>query len=212
MGNRSNKVLIGVIVLLIGFISLVQNSMGMNYAAIAVAGAGLAFLLLYKTKRKIWSLLLGLYMSCVGVFGLLSPFVPPYVMARLVASMCFFVPGVIFIVLFYQKSKAAFLVTGSLLSWIGVFIALASLPVFKQTGPGLFLICAGFGFFMMFLFGKDLLGKFPKYVGLILCLVGLISMSGLFPGMGLLRRLRTFGSVILMGVSIYIIAKAIRKE
>lgn len=212
MSSKTNKILIGVIIFMVGVFSLAQNVLGFQLRDITVAAAGLTLLLLYKTKAQSWSLVLGAYLTYIGLLGMLRAILPEAVGGRPIGAMFFIVPGIIFMTLFYDKQIKPLLIPASLLLWFGAFIILSGLPVLRSVPFGLFFMCIGSGFVMMHVLGKEFVGKFPMYFGVILCFAGLMFMTGLYPGLRMIRRIPAVGSVIMIGASIFIIINAIRKN
>ncbi len=210
MNKKSNQVLIGVILILIALFSILKTYISLDYSAITLLVMGMAFLLLYRTKRKSWSLILGGYMIYFGSAQLFLSQVPNSILA----GMFFIVPGAFFLVLYYDKNKRGLLVPACILIWIGVaFIFVSSIALSFFAELGIFIICFGFSLFSIYFLGRYHVTKFLLYFGGFFVLIGALFTRNIaknfFLEIGDLPSILTY---IVLGVGIIIIVNAIRKK
>jgi hypothetical protein len=215
MDDKSNRLLIGIIILLLGVFSLLQNTFRINYTFITITVGGMAFLLLYRTKRKGWSLVLGSYLTYIGMAGMLGSLPWFNSFGGIAAAMFFVVPGIIFMVLFFDKRIKGLLVPGSLLVWFGLFVMMAQSGIMRDRAMvGMFFVCIGLAFVTMYVLGKTFIGKFPLYFGLTLVVAGFFAGGGFF-GLDLIELfsgMMSFGPVALIAASLVFIVSAFRKK
>lgn len=117
MNIHWNKILIIIILVLVGIFSLLQNYI-FSHGAILHICVGLAMLLLYKTKRKRWSLILGFYFLLFGIAKMFKYSIFP----NLMGAIFFLVPGLIFFVLYIEKRKIMHLLLSLVLLFLGIRI------------------------------------------------------------------------------------------
>lgn len=218
MNSKRNQILLGVIIFAIGLLTFLfpGGSFLYNFRSVIFIAAGLAFLLLYKTKKHGWSLIFGSYLTFTGVAWLLSPIIGTKAVLSFIGSMFFIVPAIVFLVLYFDKNKRELLVPASLMLWFGIFLCAKDFPGLRDLNSiGLFLICFGASFLTMFVLGKSRIGRWALITGAVLALIGLISViAGLGPfgiaGM-IFSNLGRILAVLLIAASIFIIIKAAKK-
>ena len=131
---------------------------------------GLAFLLVYKMKRKTVPLIFGTYMAYLGLVILVGGSVSLFI------SMFFIVPGIIFMVLFFDKNKYKLLLPGMVLICFGLFLLVRNLPVISGLGTiSLLALFMAVPFFTAHYLSRGYIGKRVSVVGWGLVVVGIIS-------------------------------------
>ena len=114
MNFRLNRLLLYIIIVLIGVFCLIQSFLNLVSGSLFIFCLSIAFLLLYKTKGKRWSLVLGLYLLFVGLSSFLGH--------SMFTSIFFFVPAFISLILYRERRKKKFLVISMILFFIGISI------------------------------------------------------------------------------------------
>jgi hypothetical protein len=168
MNIRLNRILIAIIAAALGLLILAGRLLGgalISPGGIVFIGAGLAFIMLYRSKGKSWAVVPGaylLYIGCCQTFGGFLPFWG----GRFSAAAFFIVPGIICFLLWRKTRRKGFIAAASFLLWFGAFLAAESLPlpgfihgalfpaamfaacrtVSLQTGTGGFLRILGYVF------------------------------------------------------------------
>ncbi|NLL70995.1 MAG: hypothetical protein GX238_07685 [Epulopiscium sp.] len=211
MKDNRNQSLIGVILVLIGMYLLANRVFGIDilpFQGLMWLFVGGALLLLYNTKRKTWALVLGSLFILVGLLGNLSS---TSLDPSIIASLVFIIPGIVFMVLYRQTRTPGFLIPGSILLWFGSFIFITIFPIPNVIQGGLFFLFIGMSFVMMYLLGKDMIGKWPLIPASIL-----IGFGGVILLTSSLRvAIRFFPyiiPVILIGIGVWIIVQNRRKQ
>jgi len=145
MISKRNQILFGVILLILGITTLWKDVFVINYKQmlpfVLLFVGGFAFLLLYRTKRKNWALFIGSHLVYIAVLtvkiGKFSFF------SLMFPSMFFIVPGIVLLVLYFDKNKHRLLIPGSLLLFFGVWLIIARSPLSGFTAQiGSLLIIA----------------------------------------------------------------------
>ncbi|MCL2462244.1 MAG: hypothetical protein FWF44_06215 [Defluviitaleaceae bacterium] len=203
--NKSNLLLLGIILVLIAAFSALQHFFSVNFMKMALLAGGVALLMLYQGKRKMWSLVLGMYLLYWGLIAVLQGVLPDHVFTTLTGAMFFIVPGLIFFLRYLKKNGGGMIYPASFLLWFGVFIILTQFPPLVRLGFPLFLVCAGGSFLFIYLVGKRSAHRGVLYTGV--CLLGL-------GGAVWLTHLPVFGmgSALLAGLGIVIILIAAGKR
>ncbi|MDR1687680.1 MAG: hypothetical protein LBS21_03600 [Clostridiales bacterium] len=214
MNIKGNQILLGIILLLVGVLTLFYNTFNLSYGKIAVFAVlsvcGFAFLLLYRTKRKSWSLILGanlVYIALInfplGAFSLASHLLPP---------MFFIVPSFIFLVLYFDKGKRGLLLPGSFFLAIGIFIFLTTFDFLAPAYGILFFSLIGASFVFARIIGKTFIGRWAEFLCVACFCIAILQLVNL-PGLEFaLRYAPQAGSVLIIAASIVIILRAIKKK
>lgn len=176
MESKSNKFLVGLICIIVGifFVANEYFDFKMGDAFLFILGG--AFLLLYHTKRKIWSLVMGIMVYAILIFRAFPNFG-----GSILVAMIFIVPGIIFMVLYFYNRRNSFLITGSIFAWFGVFIFLTAVPSLDGMGGAVFFITMGMAFFTMYLVNRKEIGKWPLFPAILLIIFGFTTYYGTSP-------------------------------
>jgi hypothetical protein len=200
--------------LLVGVLTLFRSAFNLSYGKIAFFAVfsvcGFAFLLLYRTKRKSWSLILGanlVYIALItlplGSFSLAAHLFPP---------MFFIVPSFIFLVLYFDKGKRGLLLPGSFFLAIGIFVFLMTIDFFKPAYGILFFALLGSAFVFARIAGKSFIGRWAEFLCVICFSIAIMQLLNLPRLDFILRYVPQAGSVLIIVASIVIILRAIRKK
>jgi len=212
MGSRSNQLLLGIIMLLIGLFALFRPTVSFSFSAVMFTVCGFAFVLLYHTKRKSWSLVLGGYLLYFGVMGFVQPLFRIGETINFVSTMFFIVPSVIFLILYYDKNKRGLLLPAMLMLWFGVFLFSKDLAVFLAHGGLLFMVCFGCAFVMTFLLGRGGVWRGTLFVGFVLIAAGFIFFGGLSIVFVLFGNLPQLLPILFILISGAVIIRALRRR
>ena len=178
MDSKMEQIVIGLIVLLFGVCVAANVSFGFDWGAISFLALGMGFILMYKTKRQNWALVLGVYLAYIG-FALSAVETFPQnttegmrLFETLIGSLFFVATGAMFIVLFYDKNKRGLLIPGALLIGAGFdsFLGHVFDTDLLWAGLLIFAVC----FYIIFKLGSYFLGKWPKYISVFLIIAALI--------------------------------------
>jgi len=214
MDQKRNQILLGVIILILGIMSLWQDFFALSYLRavpfILFAASGFSLLLLYRTKRKGWSLCLGCYLVYIG---LMTVRLGDFSLSRyLLPAMFFIVPGFIFLVLCFDKNRHGLLIPGFVMFWFGVFL-IATRFRFLQTASGaIFLMCMGSAFACARVFGKPPAGKWAAVLGALLLLFSLQQFFNLPFFERILSFIPLLGSLIIIAAAVVIIMRAMKSK
>jgi hypothetical protein len=212
MNSRNNQVLLGIIILLLGVFSLAQSFLNINYGAISLMVIGFALIMLYKTKRKSWSLIVGVYLVYFGIISFLNMFGLESVTSILTGSVFFLVPGTIFMILFFDKGKEGLLIPASLLLWFGVYVFIGSFDFNNLAFPGLFFACMSMAFFTIYFLGKNIKRKWAFYLGFILLGIGAFRIMGFLSNTAFVGSVGRFLPALLIILGLIIIFKKTKKQ
>lgn len=161
MNSKSNKILLGIIVLLLGIVYVFHMFFDFELAPAFCIVMGFAFLLLYITKRRKWSLVPSIYLIYWGIANVLKEFNINF--GNVVSAMFFIVPGIIFLILFFEKKRYFFIMPSSFLIWLGIFIML--LGIWNYEIFRLLFACMGFAFLCAYILGIKIYSNFKLYIG-----------------------------------------------
>lgn len=168
MKDNRNRSLIGVILVLVGISLLSNRILGVKFLPLPEMMcffAGGALLLLYHTKRKAWALASG---SLLILFGVLRFFSNGPLHPNILGSFLFLTPGMVFMILYRQTKSLGFLIPASILLGFGGFILSTLLPLSPSIQGSLFFLLMGLSFMSIHFLGKNLIGRWPLFLGLLL--------------------------------------------
>jgi len=207
MNLKSNQILIGVIILLIGVFALFTQYFNISYGYVPLLIAGGAFILLYRTKRKSWPLIPGVIFLYIGLNRSL-PFLAAHINA---AAMFFLIPALIFLILYYDMNKRGLLVPGMVLLWFGIYLIANGLPFAEFLPVALLPACMGAALAMSFVSGKGTVKKWVLYLGAALIIFGGAYRMGA-PVLDVVRGLPAAVSIVLIAGGVIIIIKTLKKK
>ena len=206
---KPNQILIGIIVVLIGAYSLLRYYVAFNSGMLMILVTGLALLLLYRQKKAVWALFAGGYLTSVGLILILA-WAGFGLRAQTFAGMFFFVPGIIFMVLYFDKNKRGLLIPSCLMIWIGAcFILMSAISLGVRATSGVLVMCIGCGFYSAYVIGRSYLSRWLRNLGVVLFLTGGLMFSGLFTLVGRAVRIVPY---VLIAVGLLIIIKNIANK
>ncbi len=131
---------------------------------------GFALVLLYVTKKKLWALTFGAYLTYHALTSALNKFLVATFHINLslnfIIAMFFIVPGAVFLTLFFDRGKKPLVIPGAVLTCFGAFFILTRFHFVNAFS--LFFICIGVAFLIIHRYAKSFIGKFPLYFGVVL--------------------------------------------
>ena len=176
MNSKGEQIVIGLIVLFCGVFIAANGSFGFDLGAVSLLALGLGFILMYRTKRKNWALVLGVYLAYFGLsFSVIETFPESnsglHLVETLTGSLFFAVTGLMFVVLFYDKNKRGLLIPGVLLVGSGInsflnHICSADLLWAKLL---IYSVC----FYIIYRLGSYFLSRWPKYLSIFLLIAAI---------------------------------------
>lgn len=197
--------MIVVILLITGVLSFVQVNIGISFLSLTLLGAGAAFLLLYNSKKKGWSLVLGMYLVYIGLMSASGGVLPEYARRTAMIAMFFIIPGLLFLTQYVKKRRARLLYPASFLIWAGVYSVFSSFPFVGSMIPSLFFACLGGSFITIYFLSEYALGKANFYAGVIFIAIAVLQIINL-------TAVRTAGLVLIIAVGVAAIFYAVRKK
>ncbi|MDR1066890.1 MAG: hypothetical protein LBL35_05605 [Clostridiales bacterium] len=214
MGSGRNGILIGVIVILVGVMAISGNLLRLDAGYLTLMCAGFALLLLYKTKKKSWSLIVGGYALVFGILGLASKLsgVSGGAFYMIGVGMLFIVPAMIYLILFCDKNKRALLAPGSFLLWIGMYVSSFAFAWFARYAAPMSLIYAGCAFFTVYLLDGASERESARNIGVILGVLGAAFLAAAALGMKLPARWLRYSRWVVVCAGVVIILKALRRR
>jgi hypothetical protein len=207
--------------LIIGVLMVTQSNDVLGVGAgqwLTALVVGLALLLLYWIKRKTLALIAGAYMTLFGAANIVNSLgigktigFDKIFPAIISGSVFFLIPGIIFLLLYFQKNKRALLLPGFLFLWMYVYFILLRVPFFARNSVAFFLMCVGLGGVCACFIGRGFIGARPRYVSICVTAAGLAGLLNLKPPelpFGSPSKIVPF---ILMGVGVLVIIAARKK-
>lgn len=166
MKSRNEQILIGVSIVLIGILFIFRDSIFLDFGSVSLIILGLAFSLLYRTKKGIWTLFVGAFLIFIGCSGIILSYLPiKYISNILIVSLFLIISGACLLVLFFSKNKIGLLIPGTVLIALGVNNFIVTLiPQFSGYS---FNLVQAIGFYYIYKKGEFIYGKWPLYTSII---------------------------------------------
>jgi len=146
MNIKRNRILLGTVIAIIGLAIFFKPGAGFFtglWSALAFC-LGLALILLYRTKRKIWSLIIGGYLAYYGAASFLTPIIGHKIFTDLLGAMFFLVPATAFLIIYKDKNRRELLIPASFMLWFGLFLGVRAVPFVRGLDTaGLFMTFMG---------------------------------------------------------------------
>ncbi len=210
MKSKKVQFLIGCILLCIGILSLFTQKLQIDFQVFFILFLGVSFLFLYADKRKIWALILGLVTivyACSSYFCKI-----PYIGESLVTALLFMIPGVICILEYKKGRSNKYLLPGVFAFFIGIYILLMPLPVFRAIAGALLFLVLSACFLTIYFLGRKNMGQWTLFIGLFNLVLGLFLLIGCPLFSDRFNIMATAGSVFLIAVSILLIIRSLKKK
>ena len=210
MNSKANQIVLGIIILLVGLFFLAQKSL-IHFTSFLFIFVGVAFILLFLTKRKSWALVLGVYITWFSFIDLITRFIDYHVTSSFLFASFFIATAMIFLVLYYTRNKTGLLIPASILFWFGIFTIITGISVLPMANMPMltFIICLAMAFFSAYFFGRGVVGRWALYTGMFLGAIGLVTTVGFG---GFLSGIQTLVALALIIGSLLFIARAIRRK
>ncbi len=144
MGKKEKGIRIGIILIIFGILFAIKKYFNFGFGSMIWFVLGLAFFVLYKNKGKKWALVPSGYFVYFWLSKILNGF--GINIFLLTAGMFFIVPGIVFVILFFDNKKDIFRKCSCIFLSAGIFIILNKLLSISLLC--LILFCAGFGFIL----------------------------------------------------------------
>ena len=207
MTSKPNRFLIGLIFIIMGVYFLADNVFDFKIMDTTLLIAGGACLLLYWTKKQTWSLIVGIILCALGLFkaGIFSG-------VTIFLAIIFLIPGIIFMVRYFVSRSSALLVMGPIFTFFGLFILLLDIAVFDGYGMVTFFVCMALAFLIIYILGKNEMGKWPLFPTGIFLIFALAVYIGKSPISLFFDVIPSVVPILFIVLGVFIIAKAIFKK
>ncbi len=207
MASKSNRLLIGLIFIIIGVYFLANDVFNFKLMDTTLFIAGGACLLLYWTKKQTWSFVAGIILCALGLFkaGVFSGI-------TIFLAVIFLIPGIIFLGRYFANRSTTLLVMGPIFIFFGLFILLIDLNVFKGYGMTVFFVCMALAFLIMYILGKNEMGKWPLFPAFIFLIFAFAVYIGKSPISLFFNIIPSIVPILFIALGIFIIAKAVFKK
>lgn len=213
MPSKRNQLILAAVLLVAGIVFLINPDIGFGMTSLVPFAAGAAFLLLYHTKRKAWSLFMGVAFMGIGIVNFIGSHLGSYSLLNAVGSMFFIVPAVIFLVLYFDKNRRGLLIPACFMLWFGIFTFLKSFYAFEGSGFALFCGCIGLAFLMLYVIAKRIYGRWTLYGA---AAFGAVSVTAfLFTGdsaVAIIDAFPQFAAACVIAAGIIILLRAVRRR
>lgn len=202
MNKKINGILLGIFFVTAGILFLLREQLPFRYGYLIMMIAGIELLTAHIYNKSLPAVILGTYLTYSGLLHLVQL---DYFMYRaMIASAVFFVPAIIFFILYIRQRKRGQLTWLCLFLLLGVDTVINSLTGIDVIGS--MLICVGIALVLDYLLGATYAYTSRLQFGIFLIVIGVIKMTDwreyinyIFPAM-------------LIMIGIFFIAKTLRKK
>ncbi|MBR6401330.1 MAG: hypothetical protein IKS17_08970 [Firmicutes bacterium] len=173
MFSRHNGVLAGIFFILAGILFLLRNVLPISFGTMIVTIAGIELLIAHFYSKSLLALILGSYFTYWGVLHIVE--LDTMLYSALAASAIFFIPAIIFLILYLTQKKR------TQLTWLCLFLLLGTdLLINRLTGIdaiGTLLICVGIALVLDYLLGGTYAFTSRLQLGVFLIIIGILKMA-----------------------------------
>lgn len=135
---------------------------------------GIAFLFLYKEKRKKWALFCG---SIIIIICLGNLFFIPLIGRNIFRTLLFLFFSIVLFYYYKQSKNENFLVPACFFLWGGIYVLAVSFPVFAVNACAMLFIFIGMAFFTVYFMKKERSVIWPVILSMILFVLGFLFMK-----------------------------------
>ena len=173
MTKRSTGVLTGIFFILAGILFLLRNVLPISFGTIIITIAGIELLIAHFYGKSLLALILGSYFTYWG--GLHIVLLDGLMYTALASSAIFFVPAIVFLILYLTQKKRGQLTWLCLFVLLGVDTLLNCLTGIDTIGT--LLICVGIALALDYLFGGTYAYTSRLQLGIFLIIIGILKMA-----------------------------------
>ena len=173
MTKRTNGILTGIFFILAGVLFLLRNVLPIGFSTIIITIAGIELLTAHFLNKSLLALILGSYFIYWGVLHIVG--FDGIMYTALASSAIFFIPAIIFLILYLTQHKRGQLTWLCLFALLGIDTLLNCLTGIDAIGT--LLICIGMAFALDYLLGGTYAYTSRLQLGIFLIIVGLLKMT-----------------------------------
>ena len=179
MNSRIEQIVIGIIVLLVGVFIVMGGNLSFDLGGITLIAIGVGFMLMYRTKRKSWALVLGAYLAYLGVTASMGHVLPRISFSGRIGdflgdNLLLITTGLVCMALFYDKNKRGLLIPGVII--LGLCTNSFVRDVINIHYSWLTLLIYAGCFHIMYRLGNYFLGSWPKLVAIVFFILAVIRL------------------------------------
>ncbi len=173
MTRRGNGVLLGIFFILAGILFLLRNVLPISFGTVIITIAGIELLTAHFYNKSLLALILGSYFTYWGILHIIQ--LDSLMYSALAASAIFFIPAIIFAILFITQRKRG------QLTWLCLFMLLGFDTLLNRlTGIdtiGTLLICVGIALVLDYLLGGTYALTSRLQLGIFLIICGILKLT-----------------------------------
>ena len=173
MTRRGNGVLLGIFFILAGILFLLRNVLPISFGTVIITIAGVELLTAHFYNKSLLALILGSYFTYWGILHIIQ--LDSLMYSALAASAIFFIPAIIFAILFITQRKRG------QLTWLCLFMLLGFDTLLNRlTGIdtiGTLLICVGIALVLDYLLGGTYALTSRLQLGIFLIICGILKLT-----------------------------------
>ena len=173
MTRRSNGVLAGIFFILAGLLFLLRNILPISFGTIIVTIAGIELLIAHFYNKSLLALILGSYFTYWGVLHIVQ--LDSLMYTALATSAIFFIPAIVFLILYFTQKKRGQLTWLCLFVLLGIDTLLNTLTGIDAIGT--LLICVGIALVLDYLLGGTYAFTSRLQLGIFLIVIGILKMA-----------------------------------
>ena len=163
MSKRSTGVLTGIFFILAGILFLLRNVLPIGFGTIIITIAGVELLIAHFYSKSLLALILGSYFTYWGVLHIVQ--LDSLMYTALASSAIFFIPAIVFLILYLTQKKRGQLTWLCLLMLLGI------------DTIGTLLICVGIALALDYLLGGTYAYTSRLQLGIFLIIIGILKMA-----------------------------------
>ncbi len=173
MNKKASGILLGIFFIIAGTLFMFRSVLPFDYTYLMTAIAGIELLILHFFTDGLLSVILGSYLSYWGILHLLR--LDSLLGTALATSAIFFIPAIIFFILYIKQKKRGYLTWLCLFALLGVDTLLNQLTGIDAIGA--LLICVGMALILDYIFGRTYMYTSRLQAGILLVVIGMLKMT-----------------------------------
>ncbi|MBQ9605144.1 MAG: hypothetical protein IJR45_06995 [Firmicutes bacterium] len=173
MNKKASGILLGIFFILAGTLFMFRNVLPFDYTYLMTAVAGIELLVLHFFTDGLLSVILGSYLSYWGILHLFN--LENLLATAFAASAIFFIPAIIFFILFIRQQKRGYLTWLCLFTLLGIDTLLNQLTGIDPIGA--LFICIGIALILDYIIGRTYAYTSRLQAGILFVVVGMLKMT-----------------------------------
>lgn len=176
MNKDKSNIIFAVIMAVILVLIIAVNFFHIKYGSLPFVALGVAFFYLYYSKKKTWALIISTILFIIYFFHICdNVWEFGHICCK---GLIFIVLGIILILKYYKTKDIAYVVAGSFIVCIGIFIIAVYIEEIKLTCASAFFAIIGSSFTLSYIISKGKTEVICLFITIVFMIISVFCLIG----------------------------------